>query len=410
MTKFKYIATDKNQKEMQGVIEAGSERSAKAQLVSQGLVVVRIAEVVEYSKNIKKAKKPLFGSGVSSENVTIFTRQMAILLKAGLPLLRSLEVISRQEKNPFFKGVIEQLADNVRTGNKYSDGLSQFPKIFDKLYINMVRAGEAGGVLDVVLDRVAMFSEKALKTAKKVKGAMIYPIVILTVALSILAVLMVFVVPKFQQIFQDMLGGAQMPKLTQVVIDLSEFMQGNILATLGIIVAFIVAVKLFFKTKVGIRVWDTFVLKCPKIGDLAVKATVGKFTRTLGTLLASGVPILEAIKITQGTIKNTLVSGALERVHDRVRDGETVATPLEQQKIFPSMVTSMVEVGEETGQLSEMLNRIADNYDEEVDNAVGSITSIIEPIMIVFLAVIVGTIVIALFLPIIEIVSKMSGG
>lgn len=408
MAKFKYIAVGKDTREVQGVVEAPSERAAKAQLLSQGLAVSRIAEVVE--SKTKKAPKPLFGAGVSHEEVTVFTRQMAILLKAGLPLLKALEVVARQEKNAYFKSVVEKLADNVRTGNKFSDGLSQYPKIFDKLYINMVKAGEAGGVLDVVLDRTALFSEKSIKTAKKVKGAMIYPAIILTVALGIVAVLMVFVVPKFQQIFQDMLGGAQMPQLTQMVINISEFMQHNITITLGILAAVVIVLKLFFKTKIGIKLFDTFMIKCPKVGNLVIKTTVGRFTRTLGTLLASGVPILEALKITQGTIKNSVVAKALERVHDRVRDGEPIAGPLDQQKIFPNMVTSMVEVGEETGQLADMLNRIADNYDEEVDNAVSAVTSIIEPVMIVFLAVMVGTIVIALFLPIIEIVSRMSGG
>lgn len=239
---------------------------------------------------------------------------------------------------------------------------------------------------------------------------MVYPVVILTVAVAIVIILMIFVVPQFQKIFSDMLNGAPMPALTQSIINVSDFMKENYIATFGIIIAVIVFVKLFFKTKIGIRLWDIAGLKLPKFGDLVMKSTVARFTRTFGTLLASGVPILEALNITRGTIKNSLIAEALIRVHDRVRDGEPLATPLDQQKIFPTMVTSMVEVGEETGQLSEMLNRIADNYDEEVDNAVGGITSVIEPIMIVFLAVVVGTIVIALFLPIIQIIQKLTGG
>lgn len=345
------------------------------------------------------------------ENITVFSRQLSTLLKAGLPLLRALEVIGRQEKNPYFKAVVEQLADNVRTGNKFSDGLSQHPKIFDKLYVNMAKAGEAGGVLDVVLDRLSTFQEKALKTTNKVKSAMVYPIVIMGVAVAIVAILMIFVVPQFQKIFTDMLkGNARMPALTQMIIDISDFMKENYILTGLIIVGVILFVKIFFKTKIGIRVWDTAALKLPKIGDLVMKSTVARFTRTFGTLLASGVPILEALTITRGTIKNSLISDALSRVHDRVRDGENLSTPLDQQNIFPTMVTSMVEVGEETGQLPEMLNRIADNYDDEVDNSVGAITSIIEPIMIVFLAVVVGTIVIALFLPIIQIIQNLTGG
>ena len=413
MAKFKYSALDKDGREMSGVLESTSERTARKELADQGLTVSRISEVAIQSEKkaaAKKQRKPMFGTGVTSENVTIFSRQLATLFKAGLPLLRSLEVIGRQEKNPYFKDIVDNLADAVRTGNKFSDGLQQHPKVFDKLYVNMARAGEAGGVLDVVLDRLATFQEKAMKTTNKVKSAMVYPIVILTVALAIVVILMIFVVPQFQKIFSDMLNGAPMPALTQTIIDISDFMKQNYIATLGIVIAVIAAVKIFFKTKVGIRLWDIAGLRLPKFGDLVMKSTVARFTRTFGTLLASGVPILEALNITRGTIKNSVISDALLRVHDRVRDGEPLATPLDQQKIFPTMVTSMVEVGEETGQLAEMLNRIADNYDEEVDNAVGGITSVIEPIMIVFLAVMVGTIVIALFLPIIQIIQKLTGG
>lgn len=415
MAKFKYIALDKEGRELSGVIESTSENRARKELAAQGFSVSRIAEVAAIASDKKataaKAKKPLFGTGVKKENITVFSRQLSTLLKAGLPLLRALEVIGRQEKNPYFKAVVEQLADNVRTGNKFSDGLSQHPKIFDKLYVNMAKAGEAGGVLDVVLDRLSTFQEKALKTTNKVKSAMVYPIVIMGVAVAIVAILMIFVVPQFQKIFTDMLkGNARMPALTQMIIDISDFMKENYILTGLIIVGVILFVKIFFKTKIGIRVWDTAALKLPKIGDLVMKSTVARFTRTFGTLLASGVPILEALTITRGTIKNSLISDAISRVHDRVRDGENLSTPLDQQNIFPTMVTSMVEVGEETGQLPEMLNRIADNYDDEVDNSVGAITSIIEPIMIVFLAVVVGTIVIALFLPIIQIIQNLTGG
>ncbi len=415
MAKFKYIALDKEGRELSGVIESTSENRARKDLAAQGFSVSRIAEVAAIASEKKasggKAKKPLFGTGVGKENITVFSRQLSTLLKAGLPLLRSLEVIARQEKNPYFKAIVDQLADNVRTGNKFSDGLSQHPKIFDKLYVNMAKAGEAGGVLEVVLDRLSTFQEKALKTTNKVKSAMVYPIVIMGVAVAIVAILMIFVVPQFQKIFTDMLkGNARMPALTQTIIDISDFMKENYILTGLIIVGVILFVKIFFKTKIGIRVWDTAALKLPKIGDLVMKSTVARFTRTFGTLLASGVPILEALTITRGTINNSLISEALSRVHDRVRDGENLSTPLDQQKIFPTMVTSMVEVGEETGQLPEMLNRIADNYDEEVDNSVGAITSIIEPIMIVFLALVVGTIVIALFLPIIQIIQNLTGG
>ena len=321
MAKFKYIALDKDGRELSGTIDSTSESRARKELSAQGLNVSRIAEVTlqaEKKNAAKKQKKPLFGTGVSSENVTVFSRQLATLLKAGLPLLRSLEVIARQEKNPYFKSIIEQVADNVRTGNKFSDGLAQHPKVFDKLYVNMAKAGEAGGVLDTVLDRLATFQEKALKTTNKVKSAMVYPIVIMTVAIAIVIILMIFVVPQFQTIFAGMLNGARMPALTQTIIDISDFIQHNYVAAALIVLGVVIVVKLFFKTKIGIRIWDTLALKLPKIGDMVMKSTVARFTRTFGTLLASGVPILEALTITRGTIKNSLVSNALERVHDRV--------------------------------------------------------------------------------------------
>ncbi len=325
MAKFKYSALDKDGRESSGVIESTSESRARKELSEQGLTVSRLTEVAVQSEKkaaaAKKQRKPIFGTGVTSENVTIFSRQLATLLKAGLPLLRSLEVIGRQEKNPYFKDIVENLADAVRTGNKFSDGLQQHPKVFDKLYVNMARAGEAGGVLDVVLDRLATFQEKAMKTTNKVKSAMVYPIVILTVAVAIVVILMIFVVPQFQKIFSDMLNGAPMPALTQGIINISDFMKENYIATLGIVVAVIAAFKIFFKTKVGQRLWDIAGLKLPKFGDLVMKSTVARFTRTFGTLLASGVPILEALNITRGTIKNSVISDALVRVHDRVRDG-----------------------------------------------------------------------------------------
>lgn len=408
MAKFRYIGKDKDGRDVNDVVDAKSEAVARIALTGQGIRVAKIVEMTA-ADGPKKTRKPLIGTGVKAADITVFSRQIATLLKAGLPLLRSLEVISRQEKNPYFRTVIEQVADNVRTGNKFSDGLAQHPKIFDNLYVNMARAGEAGGVLDVVLDRIATFQEKAQKIKGKIKGAMVYPMVIMSVAVVIVVLLMVVVVPKFQKVFSDTLKGSSMPAITEFVIGISDFIRGNIIATLVIIAAAVIGSKLFFKTKFGARAWDMALLKLPAIGNLTMKSTVSRFARTFGTLLASGVPILEALTITKGTLNSVVVKDALQRVHDRVRDGENLAGPLENQKLFPSMVTSMVEVGEETGQLSEMLNRIADNYDEEVDNAVGAVTSIIEPIMIVMMAVVVGVIVIALFMPLIQIISTLNG-
>lgn len=424
MPKFSYTAIDPSGKQKTGKIVANDETEANSKLTAGGLMVSKL-EAISGGGEPKKANRPSaagakpkkaagisFGRVIGEEDLTIFTRQLATLLQAGLPLLRSLEVMIRQEKNARFRDILTQIADNVRSGNNLSDGLAQHPRVFEPIYINMIRAGEAGGVLDVVLSRLARFMEKNLKTKKKVKSAMIYPIVVITVAVVIVAMLLIFIVPRFQKIFEDLLGGAQLPALTQIVINFSNFITPDSWTGAGILVAVIIALIYGFKFAVksgpGARAVDWLALNTPKIGDLASKAAVSRFTRTFGTLLSSGVPILQALQITRDIIGNAVLSDALDKVHDRVRDGEPLAAPLEQQRVFPTMVTSMIDVGEETGELPEMLNRIADNYDEDVDNAVNSITSIIEPIMIVMLALIVGTIVIALFLPIIEIIKQLT--
>ena len=418
MPRYRYSAIDATGSQKTGRIEASSPDEANAKLSQQGLMVASM--VAEGDKPGKKAKAGKGGGGINigrvitAENLAIFTRQVATLLQAGLPLLRSLEVMIRQEKNLRFRAVLTALADNVRSGNNMSDGLQQYPKVFDRLYVNMVKAGEAGGVLDVVLSRLARFMEKSVKTNKKIKSAMVYPTVVVSVATIIVILLMTFVVPKFQKIFQDMLHNAKMPWLTDQVIKLSNAMTPSswthALIDLGVIVGGFLSIRFFIRSKLGSNLLDRVVLRTPKVGDFARKANIARFTRTFGTLMSSGVPILQALTITRDIIQNSVIAKALDRVHDRVRDGEPLAAPLEQQKIFPTMVTSMIDVGEETGELPEMLNRIADNYDEDLDNAVAGLTSIIEPVMIVFLALVVGTIVIALFLPIIDIIKDMASG
>jgi len=415
MATFKYTAIDTSGKQKVGKINAVDENEASSKLTGMGLMVSSLSAYRAAPSRGGQAARPKVKSGkfrirkiINEEELTIFTRQMATLLQAGLPLLRSLEVMIRQEKNRAFKQVLVNIADHVRSGNNLSEGLAQHPKVFDRLYINMIKAGEAGGVLDVVLSRLARFKEKSVKTTKKVKSAMVYPIVVIVVAIAIVSLLMVKVVPKFESIFEGMLKGAQLPQLTQIVINVSKFLQNNLLiAFVGLVLLWVVF-KFALKTTTGARTFDWLALNFPKLGDLASKAAISRFTRTFGTLLSSGVPILQALTITRDIIGNRIIMDALDKVHDRVRDGEPLAGPLEQQRVFPTMVTSMIDVGEETGELAEMLNRIADNYDEDVDNAVASITSIIEPIMIVLLAAVVGVIVIALFLPIVEIIENMS--
>jgi type IV pilus assembly protein PilC len=421
MPTFRYNAIDSSGDKKSGKVEASSPDEANAKLSQLGLMVVNLtsedgkAEKGAGAAGVKKKKgSGGFGKVITTEGLAIFTRQVATLLQAGLPLLRSLEVMIRQEKNLRFKAVVTGLADNVRSGNNFSDGLQQYPKVFDRLYVNMVKAGEAGGVLDVVLSRLARFMEKTVKTNKKIKSALVYPSVVVAVAVCIVTLLLVFVVPNFKKIFDDMLHGVPLPWLTQQVINFSNFLKpssvGHALLEFGGIAAIIFGFKFAISTKMGKNLLDRLILVTPKVGEFSRKANIARFTRTFGTLMSSGVPILQALTITRDIIENSVVAAALERVHDRVRDGEPLAAPLEQQKIFPTMVTSMIEVGEETGELPEMLNRIADNYDEDLDNAVASITSIIEPIMIVFLAVVVGTIVIALFLPIIKIIQTLASG
>lgn len=356
----------------------------------------------------KKSGGFTFGRPLNQKGLTIFTRQLSTLVRAGMPILRSLEVLARQERNPAFKPILDQLADTIRSGGNFSDGLAQHPKVFDRLYVNMVKAGEAGGVLDVVLERLSQFLEKAEKIKGKVKSAMTYPVIIMMVAVGIVSALMVFVIPKFEDIFASMLKGQALPWLTQQVLMVSNFMKNNMLASVGIVVAIYFAFNALRKTKPGARVFDKLAIKLPGLGDLVLKAAISRFTRTLGTLIASGVPILQAILITRDTSGNIHIAEALNLVHDRVKEGEGVARPLESTNVFPGMVTSMIEVGEETGALPEMLTRIADTYDDEVDNAVAGLTSILEPIMIVFMAFMVGTIVIALFLPIIKIIQTLS--
>ncbi len=427
MPTFYYTAIDSSGKQKSGTIEAASEDVATNQIKEQRLFVTSISTSKGGAKTAKKKtakkatgffsagvgdgvkKKPfVIGKVVNAKGLTIFTRQLATLIQAGLPLLRSLEVLSRQEKNPAFKYVIEQLAENVRSGNTFSDGLAQHPKIFDRLYINMIRAGEAGGVLDVVLNRLSRFMEKSLAIKNKIKAAMVYPVIVLFVAFAILTGLLIFVVPQFEEIFEDMLEGADLPALTQWVLNTSDFVKNNFLLTLGIFVVVFIAFKILKKTEIGSRIIDQIMLNMPPVGDLFRKAAIARFTRTFGTLLSSGVPILQCLIITRETIGNSVLQDAIDKVHDRVKEGDSVSAPLENTKVFPTMVTSMIDVGEETGELPEMLNRIADTYDEEVDNAVAALTSVIEPIMIVILALIVGVIVIALFLPIIRIIEELS--
>lgn len=418
MAVFQYTATDQAGASSQGNFEAENEEQARSQLAQYGLNVSALVPLDSGESESKaavpekKKKKGLMalqiGGGPSSEDISVFTRQMSTLVQAGLPLLRSLEVmIKQQEKKPKFKAMLEDISEKVSSGGNLSDGLALYPKTFDNLFVNMVKAGEAGGVLELVLDRLAQFQEKSIRTIKKVKSAMIYPAVIMFVAVGIVTLLMMVVVPQFQSIFQSMLRGAPLPGPTQIIINISDVFSSHPVLVLGGMAGLIVGTIFFKKTKIGSKTFDWLGLNLPAVKDVVGKSNISRITRTFGTLMSSGVPILQALQITRDTLTNTYFMQAMGNVHDSVRDGEAMAVQMNREKVFPSMVTSMVEIGEETGELPDMLTRIADNYDEDVDNAVAGMTSLIEPIMIVFLALVVGFIVIALFLPIVGIIETI---
>lgn len=438
MPKFKYEAMDTRGKETKGVLEVGSQAEAITRLKEMGFLPTKVVEA-EKPKDAKAVKKGdpkgkgkgkslniSFGNSVKPKVLTTFTRQLATLVEAGLPLLRGLRVLSKQERNPTLKRILGDLALSIEGGSTFSEGLAQHPKVFNRLFVNMVKAGEIGGVLEVVLKRLAEFMEKAEKIKGKVIAAMFYPSAVMIVAVGILALLMIVVVPKFKQIFADLLGDAGMPGFTEFVLKISDTLKDYTIVfpewaapfplpgpVIWGLIAFIIVFKVLLRTKKGAYVWDKLKLKFPVIGSVISKVAIARFTRTLGTLVQSGVPILQALTIVKETAGNLVVANAVAAVYESVKEGETITAPLEKSAVFPPMVISMVDVGEQTGALPEMLLKIADNYDEEVDNAVTAMTSLLEPIMIVFLAVIVGSIVIALFLPLITLIDKLgsdSGG
>lgn len=425
MPKYRFSAVDQKGKEFSGNVEASDEASAFAKIREKGLFPTTVAlqgaggDTGGKSKTAKKAPAkqdgalnkeiamPAFLQKVSPKELMAFTRQLATLVNAGLPLVRGLKVLGRQEKNPLLRKSISDMSDAIESGSNFAEALVQHPKIFDKLYVNMVKAGEVGGVLDKVLLSLAEFMEKIQKIKNKVKGAMVYPIVVLTLAVGILAFLMVFIIPRFEQIFADVMQGQRLPWLTERVVGVSRNFVTIGPAMVIAVILIVFGLKFLKKTPKGAYGIDYSKLHMPLFGSMFMKSSIARFTRTLGELMDSGVPVLQALTIVGETSGNAVVESAVHVVHDAVKEGENIAPTLASTGIFPPMVVSMVEVGEETGELPSMLRRIADNFDDEVDNAVAGLTSIIEPLLIVFLAVIVGTIVIALFLPLISIIDNL---
>ncbi|WP_302453723.1 type II secretion system F family protein [Victivallis vadensis] len=419
MPQFIYTAMDGNGKEQKGKIEAASEDAASSALKAKGLFPTSLKPAVAAVKkgaSTRTGKKKGGGMNmalgpvvIKRKELTVVTRQLAILLSAGLPLIRSLHTLERQAKNPAVKIVLGKTAETVEGGATFAEALAQHPRSFDKLYLNMVRAGEASGAMEIILDRLASFMEKAARISGKVKSAMIYPCVVLTIALLAVVGLMIFIVPNFQKIFTELLGPNEpLPDITLLVMGISNTLVSHWYYYVGGVVGVIALYQVIVHIPAGKWGVDWCKYNMPLFGPIISKTAISRFSRTLGTLMSSGVPVLNALSIVKETSGNETVASAIQKVHDAVKEGEGIAKPLSGTKIFPEMVISMVEVGEETGKLPEMLDKIANTYDEEVDNAVSALTSMIEPLMIVLLAVIVGGIVIALFLPLTKIIEKLS--
>lgn len=393
---FKYSGKSAKGSVVKGELTAASKEEVQAYLRKQRIVPTKISQ---------KAK-PLFSMGarVNDKDLVVFTRQFATMIGAGLPLVQALEILSKQTENKGFANIIGEVKNDVEGGSTFADALRKYPRVYSDLYTNMVAAGEAGGILDTILVRLATYIEKAQSLKRKVKGAMVYPSVVITVAILCIVIIMVFVVPTFSKMFKQL--GGDLPAPTQLVITMSQFLAGTGgLVLLASVIAFIVFIIQFRRTETGKKVIDRILLRLPIVGILLRKVAVAKFTRTLGTLISSGVPILDGLNITARTAGNKVVEKSVLEVRQGVSEGQTIAEPLSNSKVFPPMVTQMIAVGESTGALDNMLDKIADFYDDEVDIAVANLTSMIEPILMVFLGGTVGFIVVAMYLPIFKLIT-----
>lgn len=376
-----------------GEITAASKDEVMAQLRKKNITPTIITE--------KKAAKKLFGGGgkVTDKDIVIFTRQFSVMIDAGLPLVQALDILSTQVESKTLARVLAQIKDDVEAGSTYADALKKHPRVFTELYANMVAAGEAGGILDTILNRLAAYIEKAMALKKKVKGAMTYPIIVTVIAVLAIAIIMIFVVPTFTSMFASM--GGTLPLPTQIVINISHFIAGwGGVITAGAVTGLVMFLKQFRRTEKGQILTDRLLLKLPIFGTLLNRVAVAKFTRTLGTLTSSGVPILDGLEITAKTAGNKVIEAAIMEVRKAVTGGKTLAEPLSKVKVFPPMVTHMISVGEATGALDSMLSKIADFYDEEVDDVVSNLTAMMEPLLMVFLGGSVGFIVVAMYMPI----------
>ena len=416
MATFQYKALDrKSNKEVKQTIEATTQAEAIASIKKQGLLPIEVKEfrgkagksgATGAGKSGKKGGFSLsFGAGVKPKMVTEFTRQLSTLTDAGLPMVQSLQILTDMQPPGPFKNAISSVSDEVQSGTMLSEGMARYPKIWDKLYTNLVKAGETAGALETILRRLAEFREKAQRLKKKVIGALIYPAAVLFIAVGILTFIMIVIVPKFEKIFQEL--AIELPALTEFLIGTSRVVGSYWwMIALGIVFLF-VGGSLARKTESGGAIVDRIMLRFPVLGNVIRKSSVARFTRTLGTLVTSGVGFLDALDITKAATPNIVVRNAIQDVRDSVKEGETINEPLARSGVFNDIVVNMIKVGEETGELDKMLVKIADNYDEEVDEAVSAMMSLMEPILIVFMGGAVGFIVIALFLPLIQIIEQI---
>ncbi len=380
-----------------GEIEAADRSSAVGELRRRAILVTKIAEKTAPKVSFK------FGGKVKDKEMAIFTRQFSTMIDAGLPLVQCLNILAEQSESKTLRNVTGQVARHVEAGSTLADALRRHPRTFDDLFTNLVEVGEAGGILDVVLQRLAAYIEKAAALKRKVKAAMVYPCAIIGVALLVVIFMLTFVIPTFAQMFKDL--GADLPLPTKVVMLLSDFVRGYILLIIAGLIGAVMALRSYYRTEGGRATIDALMLKLPVFGTLVRKVAVARFTRTLGTLVQSGVPILDGLRITARTAGNKVVEKAVLQCRAAVTEGKTLADPLRTSGVFPPMVTQMISVGEQTGALDAMLSKIADFYDDEVDTAVSTLTSLLEPIMIVFLGVVVGGLVVAMYLPIFKLVT-----
>ena len=400
MPEFSWEGTNRAGRMMSGKISAAKKAEAEALLTQRGVNVTKLK-----GSGFDISTFGVIGTGVKGKELATFTRQFAVMINAGLPLVKCLQILSQQQDNKIFAGIIEDVTADVEKGGTLADAMGQHSKIFSDLYVNMVAAGEQGGILDTILDRLSTHLEKSTALKSKIKSAMMYPMVVMIVVILVVMALLLFVIPIFQQMFTDM--GGNLPAPTQFVVNLSEFVQGNLILILLGFAAIITAYKLYYKTKNGEKVIDTIKLKMPIFGIMLRKMAIARFTRTLGTLISSGVSILDGLNITAKTSGNRVVADAIMEARTSISGGENISNPLQASGVFPGMVTQMISVGEETGGIDTMLMKIADFYEEEVDTAVAGLTSTLEPIMIVILGGIVGGIVIAMYLPIFDLIGTV---